>query len=285
MDVTLRPGTVDDASACGTICYEAFKAIAHAHNFPEDFPSAEVAAGLLGGLLGHPGFYSLVAEVDGRIVGSNFLDLRSQIAGLGPITVDPATQNKSVGRQLMTAIMDHAATEGYPGVRLLQAAYHNRTLALYTRLGFEPREPMSNMIGPALNLTVPERSVRPATDSDAADCNNLCIQVHGHHRGGEVTDAIAQGSAKVVEYNGDITGYTTGIAYFAHSVGTCNDDIKALIGAAEEISPPGFLIPTRNGELLRWCLENGFRIVHPMTLMTTGLYNTPSGAYMTSVLY
>jgi hypothetical protein len=40
-------------------------------------------------LLSHPGFYSVVAEMDGRIVGSNFLDERSTIAGLGPITVTP----------------------------------------------------------------------------------------------------------------------------------------------------------------------------------------------------
>jgi hypothetical protein len=64
-----------------------------------------------------------------------------------------------------------------------------------------------------------------------------------------------------------------------------NDDVKALIGAAEDIPPPGILVPTRNGELFRWCLSNGLRIVHPMTLMTTGLYNTPSGAYMPSISY
>ncbi len=36
-------------------------------------------------------------------------------------------------------------------------------------------------------------------------------------------------------------------------------------------------MPTRNGELLR--------LVHQMTLMTTGLYNEPAGAYLPSVLY
>ena len=47
MTIVLRPGTAADATACGTICYEAFKAIWTAHNFPPDFPSAEVAIGLL----------------------------------------------------------------------------------------------------------------------------------------------------------------------------------------------------------------------------------------------
>jgi hypothetical protein len=34
MNLTLRPGTPADAERCGTICYEAFKAIADRHHFP-----------------------------------------------------------------------------------------------------------------------------------------------------------------------------------------------------------------------------------------------------------
>ena len=70
---------------------------------PPDFRSPEHAAETLGRLLAHPRFYSVVAELDGRVVGSNFLDERSTIAGLGPITVDPGAQNAGVGRRLMLA--------------------------------------------------------------------------------------------------------------------------------------------------------------------------------------
>ncbi len=80
-------------------------------------------------LLSHPSFYAVVAELDGRIVGSNFLDERSTIAGLGPITVDPSVQNKRIGRDLMEALLDRAAKRALPGVRLVQAAYHTRSLA------------------------------------------------------------------------------------------------------------------------------------------------------------
>ena len=41
MSLTLRPGTPADAERCGTICYEAFKAIADRHHFPPDFPSPQ----------------------------------------------------------------------------------------------------------------------------------------------------------------------------------------------------------------------------------------------------
>jgi hypothetical protein len=109
--------------------------------------------------------------------------------------------------------------------------------------------------------------------------------VHGHDRGGEVRDAVAQGTARVVERHGRITGYTTGVAFFAHSVAETNDDLQALIGAAEEFGGPGFLVPMRNGDLLRWCLAQGLRVVSMMNLMTIGLYQEPRGAFLASVAY
>src|SRR5687768_7053888 len=86
---TLRPGTPEDAEVLGPICFEAFATIAGAHAFPGDFPSAEVATGLMREMLAHPRIYSVVAERDGRVIASNFLDERGPIAGVGPITVDP----------------------------------------------------------------------------------------------------------------------------------------------------------------------------------------------------
>ena len=87
--ITLREATVADAPVCGEICYRAFSTINAEHNFPCDLPNEEVAIGVLTMMFGHPGFYCVVAESDGRIIGSNCLDERSIIAGIGPITVDP----------------------------------------------------------------------------------------------------------------------------------------------------------------------------------------------------
>jgi hypothetical protein len=104
------------------------------------------------------------------------------------------------------------------------------------------------------------------------------VAVHGHDRFGEVSDAIAQGTALVVEHDERITGCSTGLAFFAHSVGETTEDIKALIGAASEFAGPGILVPVRNQELFTFCLGAGLRVVQVMTLMTTGLYNEPAGA-------
>jgi hypothetical protein len=67
----LRPGRPEDAEACGRICFEAFGALAARHSFVADFPAPEAGIGLVRMGLGHAGFYSVVAEAAGRIVGSN----------------------------------------------------------------------------------------------------------------------------------------------------------------------------------------------------------------------
>jgi len=285
MEAIFRPGTVDDAKACGAICYGAFKTIAEQHNFPPDFPSADAAVGLLTMVLSRTDVFSVVAEREGRVVGSNFLWEGDTIAGVGPITVLPASQNGSIGRQLMECILDRAHTQRRVGVRLVQAAYHNRSLSMYTKLGFDVREPLSAMQGPALKLELPGYTVRQATVGDLEACNHLCMGAHGHNRSVEVAGAIAQGTARVVKRGGRITGYATDIGYFAHAVGQSNEELKALIGAASAIVGPGFLLPTRNAELFRWCLAHGLRVVHPMTLMSRGLYQKPAGAFLPSVLY
>ena len=45
--VTVRKARPEDAPVCGRICYEAFTKISTEHAFPPDFPSVEVATGVL----------------------------------------------------------------------------------------------------------------------------------------------------------------------------------------------------------------------------------------------
>jgi predicted N-acetyltransferase YhbS len=284
MPFTIRRAEAADAAQCGAILYTAFQRLADEHRFARDFPSVEVATGLVSMLLATPGFYGIVAEENGRIVGSNFADHRSPIAGIGPISIDPEAQNRGIGRKLMQSAIDHFAAANVPGIRLVQAAYHNRSLCLYTRLGFQTREPLSVMQGPALNKKFPGYDVRPAMEADIADCNLLCRRVHGFERGVELREAIGARTALVVEHLGRITGYATDIGFFAHAVAETNHDLKSLIGAASAFQGPGFLLPTRNHEVFTWCLDNGLKLVMQMTLMTIGLYNEPSGAWLPSVL-
>jgi predicted N-acetyltransferase YhbS len=283
--LVIRRATPADAEVCGRICFQAFGALAQRHNFPPDFAAPEIPIHVLSTMFARPSFFCVVAEEDGKIVGSNCLDERTPIAGVGPITIDPGAQNRSVGRQLMQAVVSRAMERKFAAVRLVQAAYHNRSLSLYAKLGFVVREPLACMQGAAIQRTPVGYRVRSAHASDLAACNDLCFRVHGHDRGGELSDAIPQGTAVVAESEGRIKAYASSVAFFGHAVGESNQDLQALIGSASEFQGPGILIPTRNAGLFRWCLESGLRVVQPMTLMTTGLYNEPAGAYLPSILF
>ena len=138
-----------------------------------------MATELLSGLIRHPGFFSLVAELDGQIVGSSFLDERAMITGVGHVTVDPAVQDRRIGRALMETMLQRCAQRSVPGVRLLQAAYNYGSMSLYAKLGFDVREPFAAMQGDPLALHTPGYRVRAATSDDLPTCDALCVRVHG----------------------------------------------------------------------------------------------------------
>jgi GNAT superfamily N-acetyltransferase len=77
------------------------------------------------------------------------------IAGIGPITVDPDAQNLGVGRKLMQVVMERSRERHPAGMRLVQAAFHNRSLSLYTTMGFDTREPLSCVRGGRTNGKFP----------------------------------------------------------------------------------------------------------------------------------
>jgi hypothetical protein len=95
-----------------------------------------------------------------------------------------------------------------------------------------------------------------AAEGDLDACNRLRLRIHGHERGRELLDAIRQRTATVVENGGRITGYATLLGFLGHAVGESNEHLKALIAAA-----PSFVV------------------------MSLGLYNDPSGAFLPSILY
>ena len=284
-EVLVRAATPDDSSVCGQICYEAFSKINAKHGFPSDFPGVEATTSLLSMMFSSSDFYCVVAETDGRIVGSNCLDERSVIAGIGPITIDPRAQNLGIGRKLMQAVMNRSNERRAAGMRLVQAAFHNRSLSLYASLGFDVREPLSCVQGQPLERSVPGCVVRPAQPSDLDACNMISRRVHGFDRGTELAQAIQQNTALVVGRVGRITGYATALAFSGHATAETNGDMQSLIASAASFGGPGILVPSRNSVLLRWCLANGLKVVQPMTLMSIGLYNEPAGAWLPSILF
>jgi GNAT superfamily N-acetyltransferase len=284
-EVSTRRATPEDAAVCGPICYDAFAHIGGQHGFPCDIPSAEVATDFMTMLFSAPGFYAVVAELDGRIVGSNVLDERSVIAGVGPITLSPTAQNAGIGRRLMRDVLERANQQKAAGVRLVQAAFHNRSLSLYASLGFDVREPLSCIQGSPRERTVAGCEVRPAAPADLDACNALSHRVHGFDRGADLADAVEHGTALVVERGSRVTGYSSHLGFFGHTTCESNQDMQALLASAESYFGPGILLPSRNTGMLRWCLAQGLRVTQPMTLMSIGLYNEPRGAWLPSISF
>jgi predicted N-acetyltransferase YhbS len=283
--ISVREATPDDAGDCARIFYDAFESIATRHHFPIEPSSREFTRFKVSDMLSSDGFLGLVAERDGELRGSAYVDQRGVIGGIGPVTVDPATQDAGVGRALMEVALDRERARGAAGVRLVQTVYHYRSLALYAKLGFAVRESLTVLQGTPPTVLAPGRAVRPADEGDVSSCAEVCLHVHGHDRTRELRDAIAAGTARIVERGDKVTGYATGFGYGWHAVAESNEDLIALLGSAEAFMGLGILVPSRNTALLRWGLGHGLRIVQQSTLMSTGLYNEPAGAYLPSILF
>jgi predicted N-acetyltransferase YhbS len=285
-DVTLREVEPGDTDECARICFEAFGGIHDHHRFPRDFPAIEAAAGLMALWIPHPAVWGVVAELDGRIVGSNFLDERDPIRGVGPITVAPEGQGTGVGRRLMQAVLERGKDAA--GIRLLQDSFNLRSLSIYESLGFDVKEPIAVAAGKPTGDPVAEVEVRALDEGDLEECEALCRRVHGYERTGELRDALHAFKPFVAVRDGRITAYASNVVFWPmnHGVAESEDEMKALLlGAAAMVEEPiALLVPLRSG-LFRWCLGEGLRLVKPMNLMALGDYREPRGSWFPNVLY
>jgi GNAT superfamily N-acetyltransferase len=285
-EITLRPAEQADTDELARICFEAFGGIHDYHRFPRDFPALEAALGLMSMWIPHPQVWGVVAEIDGRIVGSNFLDERDPIRGVGPITVDPEGQNTGVGRRLMEAVLERG--KDARGIRLVQDGFHMRSLSLYTSLGFDVTASCVVMKGTPREEPLGGIEVRPVTEDDLAECEALCKQVHGFERTGALRDSIQAFTPFAAVSEGRIVAYASVLTFWpmAHGVAESLEDMKALLlGAAAAVDEPiALLVPLQSG-LFRWCLEQGLRAIKPMNVMALDEYQEPRGAWFPSVLY
>jgi GNAT superfamily N-acetyltransferase len=284
--VTIRAIQPSDGEHCGRVAFQAHQAVSAAHNFPAELPSEDFAIGMMTRKVTDSHASGWVAERDGQIIGSIFLNRfpPAPVAAIGPLTVHPSSEG-SVGRRLMQAALEQARTDRLDAVRLVQSPSHLRSLALYVKLGFEVREPLLFVVGSPPDVPIGDRRVRLAFPADMDACNQLCLRILGLERQAELRPAIDQHLATVVERDGRIAGYAAGIGFLGHAVAETTDDLKALISQAARFLGPGFFVPTRNGELLRWLFAAGFRGLWLATLMTIGPYQDPTGAFSPAIAF
>ncbi len=285
--IELREAGPDDQTDCGRILYAAFLDIAERHRFPPDFATPEIAHGVMGFVLKRS--YGVVAEREGRVLGSNFLSETDEVSAVGPISVDPEIQESGIGRQLMQAVLDRAASRGVAAVRLVQDAFNATSMALYASMGFEVRDPLVLIGGTPHDPPPGDVEVRALEEGDLDACAALHRKVHGVDRSGELRSALSGLGPCVVLRDGEPTAYASTMRFWpaAHGVARSDADLQALILGAASLAggPMQFLLPTRQAALFRFCLGQGLRIIKPMTLMARGPYHEPAGRYFPSVGY
>ena len=285
-DVELILPEPGNAPELGLICFEAFRQIAEQHGFERDFPDAETAAKVVGLILGLPGSFAVAARLDGRLVGSNFMLLTDAVAGLGPITVDPACHGRGIGRRLMQAALDHAREHGILSVRLLQDSYNTASMSLYASLGFDVREPVGLMLAPAAGE--PDATVRPARAADLPAMEELCVRFYKVNRGNELAAWLERGFPVLVRtMQGRIRGYLAP-GKLGHGVAETESAALALIRQIGRHAQPPlnvFFCPLRNTSLFRGALSAGCRLSKVMTLMTLGPYAKSTPVWMPSIAY
>jgi len=285
--ITIRRATPADASVCGRILFDAFGGIARKHNFPLDFPSFDAVGGMMNLCITHPKFFGVVAEREGVVVGSNFLDQRDAIAAVGPITVDPNQQTSGVGRRLMQAVIERGLADGHPGIRLVQDAFNTTSMPLYTSLGFDIKEPLALMQGRPKDKPAAKGKARQMTSQDIPACADLCRSVHGFDRANELADAVRMFNPMLLERSGRVVAYVTApnFWFLNHGVAEREEDMfELLLGAAAAGDQSlALLVPTRNAAFFRWALSQGLRMAKPMSLMAMGRYYDPRGCFYPSV--
>jgi predicted N-acetyltransferase YhbS len=287
MTIEIRPMRAEDVETCGRICYEAFTGIAARHNFRKDFPSPEMAIGLMQHLLETTGVFNVVAESEGHVIGSNHLLEVDAIAAVGPITIDPGAQAKGVGRMLMQAVIEHG--KNHAGIRLLQDSFNMASLSLYASLGFDVREPLVIIEGAPKGVVPAGYEVRPIREEDYDACAEVCRSVHGFDRLNELKQTLPAPNPFVALRDGRLTAYISAPQFWPvnHGVAETEEDMRALlIGVSNQCTEPlSVILPTRQATLFRWCLKNGMKAIKPMTLMSMGEYHAPRGCYLPSVGY
>jgi predicted N-acetyltransferase YhbS len=270
----------------GRICYEAFKDLHDRHHFPLDFPSAALTQQLLDMLVSRSDFYSVVALLDGQVVGSNFLSLSDPVAGIGPVTVEPCQQGKDIGLALMRDVVDHGRSRGIERIRLLQETMNVGSLSLYASMGFDSREEVAYLQAAAAPAEDP--TVRPVTDQDLPAVEQLSAEIYQASRRNEVGAAIRYNFSPLLrQRDGRVTGYLIP-GLFGHGVAESEDDACALVGEMARRLPPDaarFFCPVGQAEFFRRVLKMGCRTIKVWTLMTLGPYEPPRPVWMPSVLY
>jgi GNAT superfamily N-acetyltransferase len=277
MPITVRDAAPTDQSATAEVIYNAFHQLDERHDVPAYMNSMEEANIAASRLYGIPKIHGYVAEDDGQVIGVGFLhDLGDVGMGISPLAVSPNAQSLGAGQAILDRMIERA---GGASIRLLQDAFNNTTLALYSRYGFVVREQVTCITGqppaPKTDLVI-THDTNPAGTAEA-----LHRAIMGFNRPSFPTRPI------MAHRGADLAGFIAPGTGYPYAAADNEDTLIALIAglAAELNAPVTVAVPAAHSQTLRWMLDRDSRVVRSMNLMVRGPYARPSGARLTSGSY
>jgi GNAT superfamily N-acetyltransferase len=285
----------EDLPAAAAICQNAFNSFNESVGLAPEFPPAEIVdvPNFLLGQAFTDGFEGFVAvNSDGEIVGSNLVELRDEIAGIGPISVATGGQNAGAGRLLMQACMQAAAKRGMRTVRLHQIGSNAKSFSLYLDLGFTPLLTCGQYEGCCTAKAPAGFTCEPLSAGVVEACSALHRRACGVHRRRDIAAMIGSPHPNCVVFDAstrEVVAYTTGSFLCGHTVAASDDAFKALVvfqsqaiqaqqSAGAPLPPTTMFVPHAYPHLLRWLSKNGFRLNRQIVQMGYGAEDVnPSG--------
>jgi len=274
-----------DVIRAGEVIVAAFNDVFTRHGFSQPFPAAEVGVGLARSYLRMEPQECFVAVEGGQVVGSGFLHLRGDTAGIGPITVDPACQTKGVGKEIMMTVI--RAGRHCPSLRLVQDAFNVVSFPLYSKLGFAACDTVTSLAGQDLRPAGRTRgiAIREMAADDGARVAALDAKLTGITRPQDIQYFISRPPQLIGFMEGKLTGYlcllrTGGETFLGPATAAEPAVLRALVSQAIEMEQGKVLrlrLPARHAELFRDLLKMGFQVETLQTYMVRGPWKPPKG--------
>jgi GNAT superfamily N-acetyltransferase len=284
MALELVPATAEEIPRLSLICHEAFSSLHDRFGIERDIPAPEVGEMIISHVVKRPDYSGVMAVLDGKIVGSNYLLHADEVAGVGPITVDPAVQAKGIGRALMQWVIDEARRREIRQTRLFQEALNITSLSLYTSLGFDWRDSAALMQSTA--ATEEDPTIRPLGQEDLPAVDELSRHAYGFSRVADAAQLLELQTPGFLRVkNGEPVGYLFA-TLFGHAGAKTDEDLFALAGqAARQLPPPlaRFICPMARPGLYRKALAAGHRTMKVLSYMSLGEFVAPPGAQFPSI--
>lgn len=284
MPLELVPTTEESIPQLARICHEAFSALHDRCGVERDIPSPEVGEMIISQTVRRPDYTGVMAVLDGKIVGSNFLTFADEIAGVGPITVSPGVQTRGVGRALMQWVIDEARRRGLGQVRLFQEAINITSLSLYTSLGFDWRD--TGVLMQANPAAEEDPEVRPITTDDLPAIAELSRLGYGVSRAGDAEQLLAWQTPGFLKTSGGRPVAYQFSTLFGHAGAVSEDALLSLAAqTARHVPPPlaKFICPMSRPRFFRKALEAGHRTGKVLSYMSLGGFTPPPGAHFPSI--